>query len=209
MQELDSHAQQDPQWDNTTAKNWPEQCVEVVIPSSADGKNQAAYFYKSSGDQPRPLVVSLHTWSFNYQQEDPLSWLAIDKNYNYIHPDFRGVNNTFEACGSPLVSSDIDDAIAYAIENCNVDTGSIHIIGVSGGGHATLLSFLTSRHDIKSFSAWVPITNFVDWYRESEARNAKYAKHIAQATTGLSFENEPYYLEHNSHLTSGNDPCRS
>ncbi len=194
MREPDSYSPQDPQWDNTTAKDWPEQCEEVEIPSSVDGKNQAAYIYKSSGNQPRPLLISLHTWSFNYQQEDPLSWLAIAKNLNYIHPDFRGVNNTSEACGSPLVSSDIDDAIDYSIETCNVDGNNIHIIGVSGGGHAALLAYMTSRHSIKSYSAWAPITNFVDWFRETEARKTKYAKHIAQATTGLSFEHEPYYL---------------
>lgn len=189
-----SHAQKDPSWDDTKSKDWPLECKKIDIISSIDGKIQKAYFYKSKGDMPRPLIVSLHTWSFNYQQQDSLSWQSIRKNYNYIHPDFRGVNNTFEACGSPLVISDIDDAIDYAIKNGNIDTNNIHIIGVSGGGYATFLAYMNTRFHVKSFTAWAPISNLVDWYQESEGRKKKYAKHLAQATTGLKFENEPYYL---------------
>lgn len=181
-------------WDDTFSKDWPVECQEIEIKSSKDGKLQKAYFYSTKGTKPRPLVVSLHTWSSNYQQEDALSYKCVNKNYNYIHPDFRGPNFTFESCGSPLVISDIDDAIDYSIKNGNVDLNSIHVIGVSGGGYATLLTYMNSKHNIKTFSAWSPISNLVDWYYESEGRNAKYAKHIAMVTNGCSFENKPYYL---------------
>lgn len=188
-------AQKDPKWDDTKSKEWPADCKKIDIKSTIDGKIQYAYFYKSKNKSPRPLIVSLHTWSFNYQQQDSLSWQSIDKNYNYIHPNFRGANNTYEACGSPLVIGDIDDAITYAIKNGNVDLNNIHIIGVSGGGYATLLAYMKTKHNIKSFTAWAPISNLIDWYYESEGRKAKYAKHVAQATTGKLFENEPYYLD--------------
>jgi ABC-type microcin C transport system permease subunit YejB len=63
-----------------------------------------------------------------------------------------------------------------------VDTTAIHIIGASGGGFATTLMYMQTQHPVKSFSAWVPITNLVDWYYESLGRGTKYADHIWHAT---------------------------
>lgn len=179
---------QDPQWDDTSRPDWPQQFLDVEIPSTVDGKIQPAYFYATSQDTPQPLIVSLHTWSNNYQQRDPLIQEILARDYNYIRPDFRGPNNTIEACGSPLVTSDIDDAIAYALENANVDIHNIHVIGVSGGGHATLIAYMQSKHNIRTFSAWVPITDLSKWYYESLGRQTPYASHIALATAG----NEKY-----------------
>ncbi|MCC5930131.1 MAG: prolyl oligopeptidase family serine peptidase [Cyclobacteriaceae bacterium] len=175
---------QDPAWDDTSRKAWPETFKDIEIVSSVDGKIQKAYFYASKSVNPRPLVVSLHTWSNNYQQADPLIKEILERDYHYIRPDFRGPNNTPEACGSPLVATDIDDAIDFAIQNAMVDPHNIHIIGTSGGGHATLITYMQSRHDIRSFSAWVPISDIAQWYYESKGRNARYASHIALATTG-------------------------
>lgn len=179
---------QDPQWDDTSRPGWPQQFIDVEIPSTADGTIQKAYFYATSQDKPQPLIVSLHTWSNNYQQLDPLIHDILSLDYNYIRPDFRGPNNTFEACGSPLVASDIDDAITYAVANANVDIHNIHVIGVSGGGHATLIAYMQSHHHIRSFSAWVPITDLSKWYYESIGRQTRYARHIALATS----KNERY-----------------
>lgn len=157
---------------------------EVSIPSSADSQLQPAYFYNARGETPRPLVISLHTWSNGYDQRDTLSWMCVERGFHYIHPHFRGPNNNPDACGSPLVLSDIDDAIRYALDNAHVDTNNIHVIGTSGGGYATLLTYMKSKHNIRSFSAYVPISNLVDWYYESRGRNAKYARDIALATSG-------------------------
>jgi len=180
-------------WDDTKLGDWPEECEEIAITSSVDGTTQPAIFYKSTGTQPNPLVVSLHTWSGGYDQKDTLAWQCISNNYNYIHPHFRGPNNTFEACGSPLAISDIEDAIAYAIDNSNADTNNIHIVGVSGGGYATLLAYMNCKHPVRSFSAWVPLSNLIDWYYESEGRRNKYGRDIAQATTGKSFTKTYYF----------------
>lgn len=179
-------AQPAPQWDDTRSKDWPEPFREVEIPSSADGKTQKAFFYPSQSEAPQPLVVSLHTWSGDYTQKDPLVAQILENDWNYIHPDFRGPNYTPEACGSPLVISDIDDAIDFALENANVDANNIHIIGVSGGGYATLLAWMQSRHKVRTFSAWAAIADIGKWYHETQARGLKYAKHIALATTGDS-----------------------
>lgn len=168
--------------DDTVSKDWPSACTEVEIPSSLDSEMQPAYFLGSKGDAVRPLIVSLHSWSAGYEQKDSLSWFSIGENLNYIHPHFRGPNNNPMACGSRAVIQDIDDAIGYAIAHGHVDTTEIHVIGGSGGGYATLLAYMKSRYAIKSFSAWVPITNLVDWYYESVGRDQKYANDIAMAT---------------------------
>jgi len=188
-------AQENASGDDTRSKDWPSVCEKTNIISTCDGKDQPAYFYKSIGDAPRPLIISLHTWSNGYDQIDPLSWQCIKKNYNFIHPHFRGANHSFEACGSELVINDIEDAIDYAISNGNVDLSNMHIIGLSGGGYATLLAYMQTKHQIKTFSVWVPISNLVAWYNESVGRKNKYAKDIAISTTGIKFEDERYYID--------------
>lgn len=174
------------EWDDTQNKVWPSRLTEVEITSTTDGKMQKAYFYASSSSQPQPLIVSLHTWSGNYEQKDPLVKQILEKNWNYIHPDFRGSNYTSEACGSSLVTSDIDDAIDYALQNSNSDLHNIHVIGVSGGGYATLLAYMKSKHQVSTFAAWASISDLNAWYYETKARKLKYASHISLATTGDS-----------------------
>lgn len=188
-------SQENPKWDDVKSKDWPSECKEVSITSTTDQKEQRAFFYKSKSGTARPLIVSLHTWSGGYDQKDTLSWQCIDRDYNYIHPDFRGPNNTFEACGSPLALSDIEDAIDYAVKHASVNLNEIHITGVSGGGYATLLTYMTTKHHIKTFSAWVPISNLIDWYYESEGRKNKYSRDIALATTGLGFDDTDYHID--------------
>src|SRR5690606_2644791 len=67
---------------------------------------------------PRPLVVSLHTWSGDYRQKDTLIHFCIHRGFHYIHPNFRGPNQNPEAMGSDKVVSDIDDAIDYLLKKC-------------------------------------------------------------------------------------------
>ncbi|MEK6482539.1 GDSL-type esterase/lipase family protein [Catalinimonas sp. 4WD22] len=172
-------------WDNTSEKTWPEDFKVVEITSSADSNIQKARFYKSQQSTSQPLIVSLHTWSGDYEQEDPLAKEILLRDWNYIHPDFRGPNTRPEACGSEMVIPDIEDAIRFAIDKSNVDTSEVHIIGVSGGGYATLLSFMKLRYPVKSFHAWASIADLEDWYWECKARDLKYAKHLEQVTSSV------------------------
>lgn len=170
--------------ESDTTGDWPKACKLVYIRSSFDGKLQPAYFYRVPSNEPRPLVVSLHSWSAGYEQRDTLSWMCIAENFNYIHPDFRGRNDNPDACGSPMAIRDIDDAISWALANAPVSQKEVHVIGASGGGYATLLSYMTSKHDIRSFSAWVPISDLEAWFYESLSREPRYALEIAKVTTG-------------------------
>jgi acetyl esterase/lipase len=200
---LPCYSQKDPAWDDTRAKNWPPQAQKTLILSSLDRKEQPVYFYKAPGNAPKPLIVSLHTWSGDYQQKDTLVHFCIERGYHYIHPDFRGANQHPDALGSDLVVSDIDDAISYMLNNANVDLQNIHVIGVSGGGHATAVTYMKSKHDIRSFSAYVGIYDLVNWHQESTGRGNKYAGDIAAATTGNrklfdakeAKRRSPFYME--------------
>jgi len=180
-----------PKFDDTRKLEWSNDFKLVDIQSSVDRNLQKAYFFKSKSDQAKPLIVSLHSWSGYYDQKDGLADLSKGKDLNYIHPDFRGANWTKEACCSDLALSDIDDAISYAIKNSNVDTNNIYVIGSSGGGYATLSTFMKSKHKIKKFSAWVPISDLVAWYAESKIIGNKYAQNILDCTeskNGLDIE---------------------
>ena len=164
-------------------QGWPVEFREVEIKSPLDGKIQKAYFYSSRNGKPQPLIVSLHTWSGNYTQGDPLVKQILEKDWNYIHPDFRGANNTPRACGSKYAIDDIDQAIDFAIKYGNVDMQNIHVIGVSGGGMATLLSYMNSKYPVSSFSAWVPISDLQTWYYQSLGRKNGYTGHILAGTS--------------------------
>lgn len=196
-------AQNDSVWDDTSTKNWPNEFKFVQIPSSVDDEIQKGYAWFPESDKPLPLIVSLHSWSGDYSQQDPLIQQILENKWNYIHPDFRGPNNKPKACGSKFVLSDIDDAISFAVKNGNVDMEQIHVIGASGGGFATMLAFMKSNHDIRTFSSWVGISDLVKWHHESLGRGNKYAKHIALATTGDTLKideaeakmRSPYYME--------------
>ncbi|MFH0757990.1 MAG: GDSL-type esterase/lipase family protein [Bacteroidota bacterium] len=176
-------AQEQPVWDNTGTPGWPEFCHRVEIPSSLDGTLQPAFVSWADTDEPRPLVVSFHTWSGTYAQTDTLAWICHDRGYHYIHPDFRGTNDHPEACGSPYAIRDIEDAIRFALVQANVDTARIHLTGTSGGGYAVLLAYMNTRFPVSTFSAWVPISDLEKWYHESVGRGSKYAGDILKCTS--------------------------
>lgn len=168
-------------WDSIQDRAWSEEFNLVNITSSKDLSSQKAYFF-SSTENNAPLIISLHTWSGTYAQNDPLAIKALESNWNYIHPDFRGANNTEQACLSELAISDIDDAISYAISHGNVDLDNIFVIGTSGGGYAVLGHYLKTSYDINTFFSWVPISDLHAWYGQSVARNQKYKVDILKCT---------------------------
>ncbi len=152
------------------------------IRSTLDGKIQRFYFYKSS-KKNMPLVVSLHQWSADYSTyKNSLAPQAKVKDWNFIHPDFRGPNNNPKACGSNYVISDIDEAIDWAIKNLEADPKCIYIVGASGGGYAALCHFMKSSRKVKEYSVWVPITDLGRWYFESKVRGSKYANDVISCT---------------------------
>ncbi|HCC6073319.1 TPA: alpha/beta hydrolase, partial [Klebsiella pneumoniae] len=179
-----------PVWDRVGSKifgNFDGDAEIVKIQSSIDNTFQNAYFFSSKSEKPEPLIVSLHTWSGDYNQEDPIYKLAKKKGYNYIHPDFRGANDKPDACLSPKVIQDITDAIKYAKEKTNAN--NVYLVGVSGGGYAALGYYMSGDQNIKKAFAWVPISNLKDWYIQSKNDKNKYATDVLKCSSD-GVENE-------------------
>lgn len=130
-----------------------------------------------------PLVVSLHSWSFGYEQrQEELEELVVQQGWIYLFPDFRGRNDNPDACGSQTAQQDILDAVQWAKDHYPVDAARIYLTGSSGGGHMTLL--MAARHpDVwAAASAWVPISDLAAWQRTQEA--ASYGEMLRACTGG-------------------------
>lgn len=152
---------------------------------------QNALFLKAQGDDPRPLLVGLHTWSYDHTNgSDKYVELCIENNWHFIFPDFRGGNTRPDACGSEMVVSDLEDAVAYMKNTVNVDRTRVYLAGGSGGGHCSLL-MAGRRPDLwTAVSSWCPISDIAAWHQECLARNRGYYAHIESVCGGSPADSE-------------------
>ena len=161
---------------------------EIIIKSTLDGEEQPILFYSAS--QPnRPLLVGLHTWSFDrFNQVDNMLPLAKKHDFNLLLPEFRGPNlpsnpNCKKACGSKYVIQDVKDAIDYCVKNQQVDANNIFLLGASGGGQVALLVASQFPELFVSVSAFVPVCDLVKWSNASA-----YYKPLIEACCATSEE---------------------
>ncbi len=142
--------------------------TDVKIASSLDGTNQTIRYWAppNATDQPTPVFVFLHSWSGDYRQDNS-KWLkeAVKRGWIYIHPDFRGINNSPQACGSKYARQDILDSINFATKTFSVNSSRVYLAGVSGGGHMAMLMAGHHPDRFTAVSAWVGISDIADWYR--------------------------------------------
>lgn len=139
----------------------------VMIKSTLDGTEQPSYVIlpHAGNGEKLPLLVSLHTWSSDLNQRRPeLEAMALAKGWIVLAPNFRGVNDKPEACGSKLAQQDILDAVEWAKKNHNVDTSRIYLTGESGGGHMTMLMAGKYPDVWAAASAWCGIGDLAAWY---------------------------------------------
>ncbi|MBC7171329.1 MAG: alpha/beta fold hydrolase, partial [Polyangiaceae bacterium] len=159
---------------------------EVSITSSTDGSEQRALFYDPGGDAPRPLVVSLHSWSAGYLQniDIPFAVFARRNGWVFVHPDHRGRNDRPQATNSEHALEDVIDAMEYARSEANVDPSRIYLIGYSGGAMAALV--LAARHpDLwAGVVAWVPVFDLGDWHQRARGRHPRYVREIEASCGG-------------------------
>lgn len=153
---------------------------ELWIKSTLDGSMQPSLFYKSQSEEKRPLLVGLHTWSHGRSNQiGNMLPVAEQYDFNLLLPEFRGSNlpeNPIctEACGSDLAKQDIKDAIDYVLENEGVDADNIFLLGLSGGGHMSLLMAGMIPEYFKAVGAYVPITDLYKWSQQNE----EYGAHV-------------------------------
>ena len=176
---------------------WSSLVQQITYVSSADNTQQPMMFYKPNLNEPRPLVVALHSWSEGYRQTESVvySEWAIANDWIFIHPHFRGPNVRPEATGSDLVIGDVLSAIEYAKKNALVDESRIYAVGWSGGGYLGLLLAGRAPEIWAGISAWVPISDLNAWYEESRRLRTKYVNHIEASCGGRPAGETPAALE--------------
>jgi len=157
--------------------------------SALDGETQHVYWWAPdvASDREVPLFVFLHSWSSDYRQDNS-KWLreAVRRDWIYLHPDFRGINQSLKACGSRYARRDILDAVVWATQELNVDQDRIYLAGVSGGGHMSMLMAGHHPELFSAVSAWVGISDLSQWHA-FHTRNdppSKYARMIEQSLGG-------------------------
>lgn len=179
-----------------TQDNYPDGVNEIQYKSAADDSMQPALFWapknataSTSGDDTQakggvPLLVALHTWSSNFQQagsETVYARWCQAAGWAFVHPNFRGSNTQGnpEAMGSELAVEDIASAVEYAKSVANIDVDRVYCVGVSGGGHASLMMAARKPKIWAGVSAWCGISDIAAWHRQCNGSKFEtYAKHI-------------------------------
>ena len=177
-------------------KGYPTEVQDIRYPSKADNSQQPALFYSPKSQKAAPLLVALHTWSSNYKQgggEIQYAKWCVQAGWNFIHPNFRGPNWTPPAMGSDLMVGDILSAVDYAKTNANVDSNRIYCIGVSGGGHASMLMAGRAPEVWAGVSAWCGISDIAQWHSDCKGTKfGRYANHIEKALGGAPSKGTKY-----------------
>jgi predicted esterase len=170
-------------------KVWKKVLPEVksiTIKSTMDQTDQPALFYDSGSARKKPLLVALHSWSEDYQQHYsvPYGLWAVQNDWVFIHPDYRGPFNNPEATASEPAIRDIIDAVDYAKKNARIDESRIYIAGFSGGAMVSLIMAGRYPEIWAGAVAWVPVYDLEEWY--STTKNAKhdYSSQIAASCGG-------------------------
>ena len=163
--------------------------MEIFVQSTLDGTSQPSLFYRAKGEK-RPLLVGLHTWSFDrYNQIENMLPYAEKYDFNLLLPEFRGPNKQDnpeyqKACGSEYAVQDVFDAIDYVKENYGLDEENIFLLGASGGGQMALLCAANRPSVFKAVGAFVPVCNLQRWTRE----NTWYAQLVNACCNGSEEE---------------------
>lgn len=161
--------------------------AETVSP--LDGEKQRLLYWAppEAEKQETPLFVFLHSWSSDYLQDNE-KWLraCVEHRWIWLHPNFRGVNQSPKACGSKFARQDILDSIDLICQKVKVDRSRIYLAGVSGGGHMSLLMAGHHPDRFSAVSAWVGPTNLAEWYQFhcKVGQPQKYAQMIAKSLGG-------------------------
>jgi len=163
-------------WDSEVSGRWPA----GFQAGRTQDRDQPIYYRRAAANGPRPLVISLHTWSGEYDQSDELAEHVIRNDWNYVRPHAQGANKTPNACLSADVIADVEDAYRWAVNTMSVDESNVIVVGVSGGAYTALGALLQSSVPAKAYFAWVPITDLAAWRNQSMSRNPKYAGDVEQ-----------------------------
>lgn len=159
----------------------------VTIPSSADGAEQRALFHDSGSPRPKPLLVVLHSWSSNYLQTTfiPYAQFAVENDWAYLQPDFRGRNRRPQATLSELAVQDVLDAIEHAEAHAAIDPSRIYLLGYSAGAMMGLTLAGRYPERFAGVVSWVAVHDLLAWYELHRRRGSRYAREIERSCGGM------------------------
>lgn len=159
---------------------------ELDLVSSADGAEQPVFWLPPDGDQPKPVLVLLHSWSSQYTQHAgiPFADWAQENGWAVMVPEFRGKNDDADAVGSELAVQDVADAIDFAVDQPGVDADRVFVVGYSGGGMMALLVAGQHPDKVTAVSAWGPPHDLENFYDFSRANGLGYWDDIQRACGG-------------------------
>ncbi len=176
-------------WADSEPANALPKMTQVELKSSLDGESQPVLYWapEKARQEPTPLFVFLHSWSGDFTQNNA-KWQtqAVKRGWIYLHPNFRGVNQTPKACGSKWARQDILDAVDFATSKFNVDTKRIYLAGTSGGGHMAMLMAGHHPDRFSAVSAWMGISDLSAWYEfhVKDGKPQRYARMILASLGG-------------------------
>lgn len=157
--------------------------ITLMVECPIDKTMQKSLFYPAS-KKNRPLLVALHTWSFDeYNQEEYLLSYATKHDWNLLLPRFRGPNKPTnneckKACGSEYAIADIIASTKVAIDECDADLNSIFLFGGSGGAQAALLTIAKEPKLWSKAIAYVPIFDLKMWLDENLEKGSDFSQDI-------------------------------
>lgn len=174
---------------------WPASVQPVNIPAS-DGAVQRAMWFTPDSSEKKPLLVGLHTWSSSYASTGGdvvyAEW-CIAQGWAFVHPDFRGPNNTPPALGSDRAVQDVVESVEWAKKQTDIDENRIYLVGVSGGGHMAML--MAGRHPEiwAGVSAWCGIGDVARWHGEhtKNGKSDRYGQNIEAALGKIPAKDDP------------------
>lgn len=157
------------------------------IRSTVDGTEQPYRLHHATDDEPRPLLVVLHTWMGDWQQnQDHYLEHAVARRWHCLLPNYRGPNIHPHACASPVAIQDVLDAMDGVMRDLAVDRTRVYLVGGSGGGHMAMMLAATYPERFTAISAWCGITDLQAWRRENRDRDDVdgYARSVEQCIGG-------------------------
>jgi acetyl esterase/lipase len=143
------------------------------------GSQPAIVDLPPAGGQAVPLLVHLHSWSSRFDNSGNLADVraeAKQRGWAFVSPDFEGVNDHPEACGSELAVQDVLDAVEWAKQRASIDPRRIYLVGSSGGGYMALMMAGRTPGVWAAVSAIVPISDLSAWYAFSKEKDSRYWK---------------------------------
>jgi len=164
----------------------PEVSV-ISIKSTYDETSQKGLFYNSGSIRKKPLLIVLHSWSEDYRQSFgiPYGLWAVQNDWVFIQPDYRGSFTNPLATASEGAISDILDALEYAKGNSDIDPSRVYLAGFSGGGMAALVMAGKYPDKWAGVVSWGAVYDLVDWYAHTKRATVHdYAKQIAASCGG-------------------------